>query len=758
MKKIYRNNLFVKKAALILLYVLGSSSTWGQDLTSFNCSAMAYQVTTSGGASSSTLYSYNVATGVRTFISALTMNVNAIGFNTLDNYLWGVVGSSNQVVKIGANGGIEIHNIPNLPAPSLGYNVGDFIGDGYWFVYDRTATRYYVIDTNPARSTYLQLVDPTSSFVLDTAPYGNSFTGQLAGSIINISDLAYSPSSGLLYGMMDPSTTGGNVFKRVTINPITGQVTLSAGGVSGAGIQTEGTAYGSVFVDQDPNFFYVFANQLGRFYKINLATNTASLVSTSPSAANNDGASCPNALLTSSISGSVFHDPDGGNVNNSTGNPNTVPSGLYANLVGTDGNVVAVSPVNSSGFYGFSDIAPGEYYVVLSTTNGTPGTVAPAPSLPTGWVNTGEFNGPPNTGNSVPVDGISPQFTLTVNSTDINFGIQQPPVADAKTFVMANAAFSAAPPAGYPSLPDYQSIPASSGDFTGYPTLGSLSGSDPEDCAGGGTCNTGTGTTFNIETINAGTQLYYDFGSGAEPIDLTGGPVSIPNFDVNKLVIYGQNGMGTSGNLIGFTYSITDKAGITSAAVPYTIQTESPLPVSLISFDVNREGPVVNLQWATSREENSKAFEIERSFNTGNWSKLGVVPSLSHEMGSTSRLDYHFTDTAPLSGTNYYRLKMIDLDGSYAYSPIRVASFEKEEASISAYPNPAMDELTVTGLNGSELIKILDSSGRTLLESLNRDGGNKKTLDIRSLSGGIYLINIQMPDGSSISQKMIKDK
>nr|MBZ1363260.1 hypothetical protein [Dyadobacter fermentans] len=124
----------------------------------FACSNLAYQVS-GPNTSNSTLYSYNVSTGVRTLMGDLPARVNSIGYNTLDNYIWGINVLTNQVVKIGSNAALTTYSIPNLPAPTVSayYNVGEVFGDGYLFIYSRLATRYYVVDINPARAaTYLQ--------------------------------------------------------------------------------------------------------------------------------------------------------------------------------------------------------------------------------------------------------------------------------------------------------------------------------------------------------------------------------------------------------------------------------------------------------------------------------------------------------------------------------------------------------------------------------------------------------------------------
>ena len=101
---------------------------------------------------------------------------------------------------------------------------------------------------------------------------------------------------------------------------------------------------------------------------------------------------------------------------------------------------------------------------------------------------------------------------------------------------------------------------------------------------------------------------------------------------------------------------------------------------------------------------------------------------------------------------------MVDLDSTYAFSSIRMISFENGAARITVYPNPVQDQLTIEGLGGAETIRILDVSGRIVTQSRNEAGQSRHTFDIRSLSNGIYVINIQMPDGSTVSQKLIKSK
>ena len=130
---------------------------------------------------------------------------------------------------------------------------------------------------------------------------------------------------------------------------------------------------------------------------------------------------------TTLIMGTVFNDPDGGNVNNSSGSANAIPSGLYANLINnTTGLVVASVPVATDGTYTICGNAPGTTcYINLTNAQSTVGATAPAAALPSFWMNTGEFIGAENTGTDGTIDGKSATFTISSSDqNNVNFGIK----------------------------------------------------------------------------------------------------------------------------------------------------------------------------------------------------------------------------------------------------------------------------------------------------------------------------------------------
>ena len=115
-------------------------------------------------------------------------------------------------------------------------------------------------------------------------------------------------------------------------------------------------------------------------------------------------------------------------------------------------------------------------------------------------------------------------------------------------------------------------------------------------------------------------------------------------------------------------------------------------------------------------------------------------------MGSTNRIDYIFTDTAPLKGISYYRLKMIDFDRSFAYSQIRSVNSEDGHA-VTLYPNPVSTSLLIKNVPTEKVsrIMVLDLTGRKVID---QRGMLASGIDVSRLPAGNYTVDIKMLDGS----------
>lgn len=192
-----------------------------------------------------------------------------------------------------------------------------------------------------------------------------------------------------------------------------------------------------------------------------------------------------------------------------------------------------------------------------------------------------------------------------------------------------------------------------------------------------------------------------------------------------------------------------------------------PLPVTLISFTATKllgnatsgdsEAARALLNWKTSSEINSDYFNIERSQDAKRWVHIGTV---SANGDKTSYSDYSFTDNDTAGdrigpGENLYRLKMVDKDGTFAYSRIRSLNFGSSTSSdrIVFYPNPVKDWLKIKGVDQGK-VQLLNNSGNVISEYNNVP---KEGIDMRGSHTGIYMIRILNVDGSETVRKVIKE-
>lgn len=167
------------------------------------------------------------------------------------------------------------------------------------------------------------------------------------------------------------------------------------------------------------------------------------------------------------------------------------------------------------------------------------------------------------------------------------------------------------------------------------------------------------------------------------------------------------------------------------------------LPLDLLSFQAQTTGKNNLLKWQTANEVNTQSFDIERSTNGKNFEKVGNVKSAGTAKGS-----YQFTDDVPLSGINYYRLKMMDIDGSFTYSPVRsVVLGEGKATNVSIAPNPAKGQVFVK-LNADDAkaitLVLVDVTGKTVLtERKNLESGfNQLPLNVSNYPQGLYFLKI----------------
>ncbi|WP_353140493.1 T9SS type A sorting domain-containing protein, partial [Pseudopedobacter sp.] len=178
----------------------------------------------------------------------------------------------------------------------------------------------------------------------------------------------------------------------------------------------------------------------------------------------------------------------------------------------------------------------------------------------------------------------------------------------------------------------------------------------------------------------------------------------------------------------------------------------STLPLKLTSFDVSRKLSEILLSWTTESEFNTKEFEVQRSADGSNFETVRIIETVN-KPGKNS---YSVIDKAVSAEAIYYRLKMVDLDGTFSYSDVKAV--RGLESVFDIYPNPVKTKLTIK--HGKVLepqrFQVVDINGKTALTihvSLNT---TYTEVDLSSLKKGVYVIQSEI-HGQRVERKIIKE-
>ena len=215
----------------------------------------------------------------------------------------------------------------------------------------------------------------------------------------------------------------------------------------------------------------------------------------------------------------------------------------------------------------------------------------------------------------------------------------------------------------------------------------------------------------------------------------------------------GSSADETSTNTEGRVITDSPVTSFSPFALGTTNFAANPLPVRLAEFSATKENQAVVLQWTTTEEHGFDRFEVEQSNDGKSWREIGRV---SAKGTALSPARYAYVDNRPFPGDSYYRLRMADLDGSFALSDIRMVSMTGSAAgSLSIYPNPATDHILIspssTFFTVSSL-ELFDISGRKvagITESLNG------RLDVRALPSGLYLVKVTYSNQAVESRRLV---
>ncbi|KAA0989581.1 T9SS type A sorting domain-containing protein [Dyadobacter aurulentus] len=159
-----------------------------------------------------------------------------------------------------------------------------------------------------------------------------------------------------------------------------------------------------------------------------------------------------------------------------------------------------------------------------------------------------------------------------------------------------------------------------------------------------------------------------------------------------------------------------------------------PLPVTLSSFNAKKEGSTTSLAWTTTFESNSDHFDVQHSEDGKKWTILATIQAQGE---STDDVTYTYTHTNPFA-VNLYRLKMVDADGTFAYSSIKSVKFSGEE-QMRIYPNPVVDRIKFDSKQQISNVKVYNQNGVLVLNT-KPDSANE--VDLTRLVQGTYFVKV----------------
>ena len=246
---------------------------------------------------------------------------------------------------------------------------------------------------------------------------------------------------------------------------------------------------------------------------------------------------------------------------------------------------------------------------------------------------------------------------------------------------------------------------------------------------------------YNTTVNGLGNPMYPAIGTNGENLRITAYHSSIPGS--------GPEGYDTTGSEIIVPASIVHNGGVWeitfttssfSGFFAHTNASSTPLPTKLTDVNAVNLGATNRVDWSTTEEARGDRFVIERSAEGKHFEVVGKA-----DAKGISGSRYSFVDASPLQGVNYYRVEVLNNDGSRFYSKVVSATVNTKGLDIEAYPNPVKDELTVRArgvVNGTGNLILFDVSGRELSRTIIESNG-MATFSMEHLPQGMYMLKFQ---------------
>ena len=182
----------------------------------------------------------------------------------------------------------------------------------------------------------------------------------------------------------------------------------------------------------------------------------------------------------------------------------------------------------------------------------------------------------------------------------------------------------------------------------------------------------------------------------------------------------------------------------------------APLPLTLLNFNVAKQNAAAFISWQTANEVNTAYFDVLRSGDGIHFTSIARVQANNV---SGLKNDYSYTDdlTGSAPGVVYYRLQMVDQNGSYSFSKINHITIGADGSQMRIFPNPAHSYFVISNYAiadaANATVVVKDVSGRILI-SQKFTNDSQQMVNIASLSKGIYMVSV-VANGNVQTKKLL---
>jgi len=215
------------------------------------------------------------------------------------------------------------------------------------------------------------------------------------------------------------------------------------------------------------------------------------------------------------------------------------------------------------------------------------------------------------------------------------------------------------------------------------------------------------------------------------------------NNNPNGKVIITDSTVYTHGDIFG--PALIDNANSCTAG--------GPLPATLVNFNAVLRNNQPLLQWSTTQEFNSSYYEIQRSRPGEGWVKISTVAAAGT---STSLRSYSFTDQVGNSQVLLYRLKIVDKDGKYMFSPVRTLRISDLGVGVtirSISPQNVLIDFSKQ-LNSTVVFRIINMSGQVVHQQILKNPVGSVIVNMKNVPEGNYISTLNDEMGFRYTQKI----